>query len=173
MNVLLYMAISANGIIARVNNEEDFLSHENWNTLLELTHKTKCMIWGRKTYDIVKTWEKKYIEELKDTTKVIISNDLKLKLEENYLTAFSPREALKKLEDLGFTQVVISGGSTLNSSFAKEGLIDEIIVNIEPVIIGKGIPLFKQEEFDINLKLLAIKKLNDKIIQLHYQVIKE
>ena len=38
--------------------------------------------------------------------------------------------------------VVVTGGSKMNSSFAKSGLIDEVILNVEPVIIGEGIPLF-------------------------------
>lgn len=52
-------------------------------------------------------------------------------------------------------------------------MIDEIIFNIEPVVIGKGIPVFKLEGFDDKrLKLLEIKKLEEGIAQLHYKVIK-
>ena len=75
MKVILYMTISANGIIARENNEEDFLSHENWNTFVELAHKTGCMIWGKKTHEVVKTWGKEYQAEIKDVRKIVVSSD--------------------------------------------------------------------------------------------------
>ena len=40
MKVILYMAMSLNGYIARENGDEDFLSHENWNTFCELANPT-------------------------------------------------------------------------------------------------------------------------------------
>lgn len=170
MKVILYMAISLNGIIARENNEEDFLSHDNWNTFVKLAHKTACMIWGRKTHEVVKSWGKKYLDDIRDVKKVIVSSDKDFELEEGYLRAFSPQDALDKLQKEGFREVILSGGSGLNSSFAKEGFIDEIILNVEPVIIGKGIPLFSSQEFDLNLQLISSTNISENIVQLHYKV---
>lgn len=47
VKVILYMATSVNGVIARENNEEDFLSEDNWDTLFQLANKSGCIIWGR------------------------------------------------------------------------------------------------------------------------------
>lgn len=170
MKVILYMAISLNGIIARENNEEDFLSHNNWLTFVELAHKTGCMIWGRKTHDVVRTWGKEYWNEIKDVKKVIVSSKTDSKLEEGCISATSPQDALTKLVKQGFDSVVLTGGSTLNSSFAKAGLIDEVIVNVEPVVIGKGIALFNPDDFDLNMELLKTKTLGHGIIQIRYKV---
>ena len=52
MKVILFMAISLNGIIARENNEEDFLSNKNWQMLVKLTNRTGCVIWGHKTHEL-------------------------------------------------------------------------------------------------------------------------
>ncbi|HED36787.1 MAG TPA: hypothetical protein ENI76_00860 [Ignavibacteria bacterium] len=84
--------------------------------------------------------------------------------------ASNPKEALEILK--GFNNILITGGSGLNSSFAKENLIDEVIINVESVIIGEGIPLFPSNEFDLNLKLIDVKKLSNDIVQLHYKVTK-
>lgn len=172
MNVTLFMAISLNGIIARENNEEDFLSHDNWNTFVELAKSTGCMIWGRKTQEIVETWEGEYLNDIKDIKKVVISSNPNLKLGENYIQASSPVDSLNKLEREGIKSVTLTGGSQLNSSFAKEELIDEIKLNIEPVVVGKGISLFYPTDFDLKLKLLSTKQISDQIIQVHYSVIK-
>lgn len=163
------MAISANGIIARENNEEDFLSRKNWNTLVELAHKAGRMIWGRKTYEVVQTWEKEYQEEIKDVKKVIVSSDPDFDPGESYELVSTPKDAIKKLSGEGFSEAILSGGAKLNTSFAKDSLIDEIILNIDSVIIGKGIPLFLPDNFDLDLKLLGTKRFGKNIVQLHYE----
>lgn len=164
------MAASLNGIIARANNEEDFLSDENWKTFVELTRKTGCIIWGRKTHEVVKTWEQGYLNDIASITKVVVSSDKNLELEAGYVRANSPKDAVEKLENLGFKEALLTGGSGLNTSFAKERLIDEVILNFNPVLIGRGIPLFSPQEFDLKLKLIETKKITDNIVQVHYEV---
>jgi len=44
MKVVLYTAISINGIIARENNEEDFISHENWKEFIRLSKEIGCIV---------------------------------------------------------------------------------------------------------------------------------
>lgn len=172
MKVTLFMAISLNGIIARKNNEEDFLSDDNLKTSIDLIRKTGCVIWGRKTQEMVASWENDYLEEINDVKKVVVSRSADPKLEGNYLSAVSPADALEKLAKEGFKEAILSGGSGLNSSFAKESLIDEIILNVEPVVIGKGISLFADFNFELNLEYLGLKIVSDKIVQLNYKVLK-
>lgn len=171
MKVILYMAISLNGIIARENNEEDFLSHTNWETFVELGNKSGCFIWGKKTHLVVRDWEKEFHDDIKSFTKLVVSSDPKFDPGEGYLKASSPNAAINTLEKLGFKEIILTGGSKLNSSFAKQGLIDEVIFNVEPVILGKGIPVFSPETFDLKLKLLGSKKLKNNLLQLQYEVI--
>lgn len=169
MKTTLYMAMSANGIIARENNEEDFLSHDNWKTLIELSHKAGCLIWGAKTYGLVKQWGKQYWDDVKDIRKIIVSDE-RIELEEDCILAHSPEDALEKAKVEGFSEIILSGGSTLNASFAKAGLIDEVILNVEPVVVGKGIPVFAKDDFEFHLELQDVKKLNNEILQIHYKV---
>ncbi len=172
MKVILFMAVSLNAIIARENNEEDFLSEENWNTFIEIAHKTGCIIWGRKTQEVVNEWEDEYLNDIKSVKKIVVSRNQDFEQGKEFDYVNSPREALEKLEKDGHTEVVLSGGAHLNSAFAKEDLIDEIILNIEPVVIGKGIPLFSPNDFDIKLAFIDFKKLSEKLVQLHYKVVK-
>lgn len=57
-------------------------------------------------------------------------------------------------------------------AFMKEGLINEIYLDVEPLIFGKGIKLFADSDFEYNLELLEVNKLNENTVQLHYKVIK-
>jgi len=114
MKVILSMAISANGIIATKEGSEDFLSHGNWIQFIKLVNKVRCFIWGRKTYEAVIKWEGDYLNDLKGAKKVVISNS-DLKLKEGFILAHSPEEALQKLENEGFKEIILTGGAVNNS----------------------------------------------------------
>lgn len=170
MKVTLYMAISANGFIARENGDEDFLSHENWNKFCGLANTYKNFIVGRKTYEAVKNWKDGYGFDDLNVEKVVISQDASYVLDASYTLATSPQDALAKLKEKGFQETLLTGGSALNTAFAKAGLIDEIILNIEPVIVGKGIPLFSPDEFELPIELVATSKSDAGIVTVHYKV---
>jgi dihydrofolate reductase len=173
MKVTLFMTMSLNGIIGRKNGDEDFLSHYNWNSFSELVKSFQNFIIGRKTFEAVKKWNEGYnFDDFKDAKKVVVSGDQNYKLDEGYILASNPKEALEILKENGFNNILITGGSGLNSSFAKLNLIDEVILNVEPVVIGEGIPLFSSNDFDLKLKLVDVKTIPNNIIQVHYKVTK-
>ena len=166
------MAISANGMIAIKDGGEDFLSHENWNRFVKFASKIGCFIWGRKTYEAVVGWEGDYLNDLKDVRKVIISRT-KINLKEGFTLANSPEEAIKQLETEDFEQAIITGGSIVNSEFAKRRLIDEVILDVNPIILGEGIPVFAKDVFEMKLELLEFEKVGKEIVELRYKVVKE
>ena len=43
-----------------------------------------------------------------------------------------------------------------------------MILNVESVVIGKGVNLFEGQDFEKKLKLESVKKINEKINQLKY-----
>lgn len=163
--------MSVNGIIARENNEEDFISHDNWLTWLDAIRPVGNIIWGRKTHEVVKKWPKEYFDDLKGLRIMIISSNPNYEVGEGFELVADPKEALEKLEKDGVKEVIVTGGSTTNSSFAKLGLINEVVLNVEPVVVGKGIPLFKSDEFDMKLELIEMNASRGKTIQLRYKVI--
>ena len=171
MKTTLYMAISANGIIATETGDENFLSHENWKKFCELARKYGNFVVGRKTYEAVKKWDGGYnFDDLVGVEKVVISQDKSLQLDKGYVLASSPQDALAKLSR--FENVLVTGGSNINSAFAKANLLDKIILNVEPVFVGKGIPLFAPQDFEIKTKLLSVDKSESGIITLRYEVLK-
>ena len=170
MKVTLYMAVSLNGYIAKENASEDFLSHANWEKFCSLAQEYGNFIVGRKTYEAVKNWNEGFnFDDLKGIKKIIISQDENYKIDEGYTLATSPKDAVSKLQD--FESVLVTGGSTINTAFIKENLLDEIILNIEPAIIGKGVPLFAQDDFLKKLEFTSSEESNG-IVSLHYTVVK-
>ena len=167
------MAISANGIIATEKGDEDFLSHENWEKFCELAREFGNFIVGRKTYEAVKKWDGGYnFGDLLGVEKVIISQDQSFKLDKGYMLVNSPEDALAKLSQKGFEKALVTGGANINSVFAKAGLLDEIILNVEPIFVGKGIPLFAPQGFEIKAKLISVDKSKEGILTLKYAMLK-
>jgi len=171
MKLILWMATSLNGMIARPNNEEDFLSEDTWLEWLRWIREVGCVIFGRKTYEVVKGYGEESLRDLKGIKIMVVSSQKDYKVSEGFELVSSPQEALEALERAGFQVAVLTGGSVLDSAFAKAGLIDEIVLNVEPVVVGEGIPLFSSSLFDLKLKLLETKKVNSNLIQIHYQVL--
>lgn len=87
--------------------------------------------------------------------------------------AVTPEEALGKLEARGFTRVIIGGGSQCNAAFLRAGLVDEVLIDVEPPMFGSGIPLFSTCALEVPLELIETKKYSKDGVQLHYRVIKQ
>jgi dihydrofolate reductase len=72
-----------------------------------------------------------------------------------------PGAILASLEERGYTEAVLGGGSQVNALFLASGLIDELWVTVEPLIFGEGVDLFSGAPFDIRARLLEFERLND------------
>ena len=103
----------------------------------------------------------------------MISSDKSLKLDKGFILASSPADALKKAKEKGHTNVVVTGGGGINAAFMKQGLVNELVLNIEPFILGKGIRIFSEDEFECKLELISVKNITggSGIVQLHYNVV--
>ncbi|MFW6381692.1 MAG: bifunctional diaminohydroxyphosphoribosylaminopyrimidine deaminase/5-amino-6-(5-phosphoribosylamino)uracil reductase RibD [Bacillota bacterium] len=80
-------------------------------------------------------------------------------------------QLLKELHDRQLLSLMVEGGGTINHSFLKEGLIDEIYCFQAPVIVGgsDGVPVFKgegQEKMEMvdRLKDVDYRQLGDNIL---------
>jgi len=65
------------------------------------------------------------------------------------------------------------GGGDLVGQFHEKGLLDEIILNIAPVMLGSGAPLLPRKITSPPLKLIEIQKHEDVFVTLIYKVQKE
>jgi dihydrofolate reductase len=59
----------------------------------------------------------------------------------------------------------------VNTLFARQGLIDEIMLTICPLFFGSGIALFS-EEVPLKLRLLSTEVLGSDAILAHYEVVR-
>lgn len=171
--ITIEMACSINGMIATEDGKEEFLSFRGWKIMLELLKKYDVLIWGRKTWENILSWGDDYLEDLKDINVIILSETRKKQKEfPNVTYCNSIENCLKLCEKLKYEKLFISGGATINNIFMEKGIVDNIILNYNPVVLNKGIPLFKGNYFENRLQLEKVIKEQEDIVQVHYRVVK-
>jgi dihydrofolate reductase len=77
---------------------------------------------------------------------------------------------VRKLKGKKGKGIVIFGGGELAKSLFEADLIDEVVLNVQPVILGSGVLLFHQMKRQIDLELLDVKRLKDGCVVLSYHV---
>ena len=73
---------------------------------------------------------------------------------------------------LNADNALLAGGSQLNAGFARSGLIDEVIVAIEPVIVSRGIPLLAGDAPDLLLDFVDIDQRHQPTLRVRYRVLR-
>jgi dihydrofolate reductase len=170
MKITLYMALSANGLISNARNIPYWLSKEYGQGFMEVCTRTQAVIMGRSTYDILAP---DYLPLRDQGTLAVLTHNKTLRSDNTAVlfTDAGPAAVIDMLAERGHKEAVIIGGAEMATAFMQAGLVNEIILVVEPVVFGSGLPLFKGSEFEYKLSLTDVEKLNDHTVQLHYAVI--
>jgi dihydrofolate reductase len=170
MKITIYIATSANGFISNSRNVPDWLSPEYGQGFFERCQKTKAVIMGRKTYDILAP---DHLPLKVDGATVVLTSHTDI-APANPTVAFTsarPDDIVAMLEQKGFTEAVIVGGTSTMSQFINAGLVNDIFMVVEPILFGgKAQPLVENVARDVKLRLVDSTRLNDDTVQLHYQI---
>ncbi len=165
----IIVAQTADGKIARNRNHEaSWTSRADKKHFIEMTKKSGVMIMGLNTF-------KTFPSPLKDRLHVVYSdeenanqNDIPGVVE---YTKDTPEILLKKLEERGFKEIAICGGSTIYTMFIKSGLVQKVYITIEPILFGEGMSIFNQSLY-IKIKLNSVKTVNEEnVVLLEYDVL--
>ncbi len=167
MKTILMMAMTIDGKIAKsVNQLANWTSHADKKIFVEETKKAGVIIMGLTTYQTIG-------RPLPGRLNVVLTREPEKEQSiPNALefTSQPPKELLAELEKCGFSSVILGGGATINGLFLKENLIDEVWLTIEPRIFGEGLSLFQGADVNLSLSLLEIRKLDENVLQVRYQV---
>ncbi len=163
MKTVLMMVMTVNGFIARMNDEVPW-SPEEFERGAEFARGAGNIIVGRKTYKIMK--EAGEIDE--SILTVVVSRDIS-EPHENTVYLTSPAHALAYVQDKGFSLANVGGGTALITEFLTHGLIDEMVLDIEPILFDRGLPLAQVSIPDIQLEHLTTEQFGD-TIRLRYSV---
>ena len=79
------------------------------------------------------------------------------------------REEIATLKQEPGKDLVLFGSGEIVSALARAGLIDEYWLFVAPVVLGSGIPLFKDIHERRQLKLVETRNLRSGVVLLRYQ----
>ena len=174
MKITLAMVLSVDGKSTKWDlPDQSWASEEDKTHLIKLISENDLILMGGKTYETAK----KHIKPKAGKLRIVITHNPERfsgDQMENQLE-FTNRpipELIQTLESRGFKQMLLLSGEGLNKQFFEAGLINEIILTVEPVIFGRGRGIVAEANLDLKLKLLSFEKLNDQgTVLLHYQVL--
>lgn len=164
------MVITTDGFIAKNAGQPsiEWTSNADKELFVEKTKQAGVIIMGNSTY---KTINRPLPGRLIKVLTRIPEQFTNIEGQIEY-TNKQPQELLKELEDKGFTEAILAGGTQVNSLFLDQGLVDELLITIEPILFGGGLNLFKDLNLNIKLELLEYKDLGSNVINLKYKIIK-
>lgn len=167
--VILYIAMSLDGYIARKNGNIDWLDGDGSESNSDFGYEEfyssiDTVIMGRKTYDQILTLgEYPY----KGTKGYVYTSKERTENENVVFTDENVEELLTKLRNEDGKDIWLIGGAGVIDDFIKKDLIDEYFITIIPCILGEGISLFKEYNPEVKLKLLKNETVNG-MVMLHY-----
>jgi dihydrofolate reductase len=169
---IVYIAISADGFIARRDGSVDWLDRPHPKGdygMPEFYRSIDTCILGRKTYALTVGFG--MAEGYAGKRNYVFSRTLskaaspKVSVVSEGVTAFAERLRSEKGKD---TWLV--GGAELVAAFLDAEQVDEFIIHVIPTMIGEGIPLVAPRHRNVPLKLIATKTYTDGVVKLHYAV---
>ena len=182
--IKLQIQITIDSFIAGRNGEMDWVTW-NWDEGLnkyvhDLINPVDCILLGRKLAEgFIPTWKSRlddpktaddFARKMVDTDKIVFSKTLNSNNWEN--TSIENGElnaAITKLKQTEGGDIIVYGGGNFVSNLIKNNLIDEYHIFVNPVAIGKGMPIFSGLENNLKLNLKATKQFECGIVVCCYQ----
>ena len=183
--VILLMHVSLDGFVAGPNGEMDWIRTDDgiWEYVDHLTANADTNLFGRVTYQMMESYWPTAAEQptatkhdidharwVNSVSKVVFSKSLeKVEWKHSRLVKENVAEEITKLKQQPGKNLIIIGSPGFASTLMNLGLIDEYWLNVNPVVLGSGNPLFKGLKDRINLKLVSTKTFSSGVVGLCYQ----
>lgn len=150
---IVYVAKSLDGFIAGPNGELDWLDRKpdqgvdsDINEDMgygELMNRIDAILMGRITFEFVRDYDgpwpySKHVYVL-STSLQSVPNELEDKVT---LLSGGVDDVLKSIHSNGHESLYIDGGKVIHD-FMKADMVDEMILTTVPIVLGSGIPLFR------------------------------
>jgi dihydrofolate reductase len=175
--IIVYIATSADGYIARPDGDIDWLNRRRAVDYgIRAFYRTiDTILWGRKTHDwaldyMRKTGSKRGIFDTKLDNFVFSRKPVKRTTPGMQFVSTPVKAFARRLRAMPGKHIWLMGGGGLIASFLDAGEIDEFDVHVIPTFIGKGIPLVAPRHRDVALRLRSTRKYRDGVVRLRYEV---
>jgi dihydrofolate reductase len=184
-NVILLMHVSLDGFVAGPNGEMDWIRFDDQlvDDVAELTDTADTALFGRVTYQMMAGYwptaadspdatkhDIDHARWVNQAPKLVFSRTLKsAEWQNSRIVRDNFPEEIARLKAQPGKNLLMIGSTTTAHTFMQLGLIDEYRINVNPVVLGSGSPLFAEIKDTINLQLVSAKAYASGVVGLHYQ----
>jgi dihydrofolate reductase len=186
--VILQIDSSLDGFIARQNREIDWVKDDdvmNQDANLMLGTVDTILL-GRVAYQLfVDYWPTADMDssiigqlayKINHAEKIVFSKTLENvtwgKWNNARLVRGDIAEEIAAIKAQSGKNLILYAGATIAQTFMQRDLIDRYCLRVHPVVLGSGLPLFKDVKHSPNLKLENTKQYANGAVLLDYQVVR-
>src|SRR3954447_16386818 len=169
--IISFMHISLDGFVAGPNGEMNWIKvdEEIFDHIGERISETDTALYGRVTYEMMQNYwptagdepgaSKHDIEHSKwynKAHKLVLSKTMKgAGLTNTTIISDNLSNQINEIKQGAGSEILVFGSPTATHSLIQQNLIDGYWLFVNPIILGRGIPLFVDIKDKIKLKLLA------------------
>ncbi len=185
-NIVSFVHMSLDGFVASAEGGLDWVSltEELFDHVEQRIQQTDTALYGRVTYQMMEAYwptaaaqpnaskhDHEHSRWYKTARKVVLSKTLADKNEANTkIIRDHLSDEITRLKQSAGSEILVFGSPSATHALMAENLIDAYWIFIHPVLLGKGIPLFKNIKDRTKLKLITSKTLASGVVCLHYEV---
>lgn len=148
MEIVISAAVSVDGFMADESGNTDWV--EDWDLFEKTSKAYGCTVMGMRTFEEGgSTFEN--CQHIVLTTQTAESN-------KNIHFVDSVEGAVQRAEQLGFGRLLVIGGAKTNESFLRAGKVQELLLDVHPLILGSGKKLFNAFDKALKLELIQLKE---------------
>ncbi len=170
-SVVLYIATSLDGFIARENGEIDWLleadNGEGDNGYSAFYSSVDTVLLGNATYQQLFELSDEF--PYADKKCYVFSRSEQPSSPHVTFVSENIPKFMEQLQQKDGNHIWMVGGADILDLFLKNRLVDEFIITLIPTLLGSGIPLFKPNNPELMLQLERTDQFGQ-MVQLHYKV---
>ena len=187
--IISFMHISLDGFVAGLNGEMDWIKVDEkiFDHVGKRISEGDTAIYGRVTYEMMENYwptaadkptatrhDIEHSAWYKKSHKVVLSKTMKdagLTSTKIISDNLSDRiNEIKQSRNGGSKEILLFGSPTATHSLIQLNLIDGYWLFVNPIILGRGIPLFENIKDKIKLNLVTTRQFNCGVTELNYTV---
>jgi dihydrofolate reductase len=164
------VANSLDNFIARKDGAVDWLlwSSDVTSIMSEFWKTIDTVVMGRKTYEVAQKGGSTSYPGVKC---YVCSRTMQASRVKNVEIISEDAGAfLRRLKNEDGKDICVMGGGELAKALFEADVIDEVGLNIHPVLLGSGIPLFLPMDRQVELELLEARSLKKGCVMVMYRV---
>ena len=183
--LIFFMHTSLDGFVAGLNGEMNWINLDDamFDFVATMTAQADTALYGRVTYEMMQSYwpkageqpnatkhDKEHSSWYNNVSKVVLSKTIQeTGLHNTKVIGDQLSDNINKIKQQDGKNILIFGSPGATQSLLNQGLIDEFWLFVNPIILGQGMPLFKDITGTTKLKLVGSKTFACGVIALHYE----